>query len=512
MGFAPGRRLGHSAAGRGARNGSRAAAKRVRFVRLGERLELFGMVSPARSLRKAAPVRAAMAAVAALSLALPAPVRADDGMTLIRDTEIEEILRKDSEPIFAAAGVNSESIDILLIGSKDPNAFAAPSTMGIYTGLILESENPNQLQGVIAHEVGHLAAGHSARRDEMMSAGMKPFLLTMGLGVLAALAGSGEAAAGLVGSANYFGTLGAMGYSREQEGRADQAGAAMLERAGISGKGLVEFFDNFRYQEVFQEARRFAYFRSHPLSSSRIEALRHRVERNPSYDKVDTPEAIAEHEVMKAKLLGFLSPTVAMSKYTEKDTSYPARYARAIAYYQMKQPDQALKQIDALLAEQPDNPYLWELKGQVLFEFGRAAEAEAPQRKSVELKPDAPLLRINLGQTLIALDDEKKIEEGAAELRKALTQEDDNAVAWRLLAQAYDKQGKDGRARLATSEYFFSVGDTTQARIFAMRAREKLTKDTPEWRRATDIVLASKPSKDDLQELAREGAIVSASH
>jgi predicted Zn-dependent protease len=330
----------------------------------------------------------------------------------------------------------------------------------------------------------------------------------MGLGVLAALAGAPDAAAGLVGSANYFGTLGAMGYSREQEGRADQAGANLLDRAGISGKGIVEFFEKFRYQEVFQEARRYAYFRSHPISSSRIEALRHRVEGSPHYDKSDDPEALAQHAIMRAKLDGFLNPTIAITKYGEKDTSYPARYARAIAYYQMKQADQALKAIQALIEEQPENPYLWELKGQVLFEFGRAAEAEAPQRKSVALMPEAPLLRINLGQTLIALDDEAKVEEGVAELKKALTQENDNAVAWRLLAQAYDKQGKDGLARLATSEYFFALRDSTQARVFAMRARDMLDKDTPEWRRATDIVLTSKPSREDLKELASEGAVV----
>lgn len=463
------------------------------------------MVSPARSLSKTA-----LAAVTVLSLTLQAaPVRAEEGLSLIRDTEIEEILRKDSEPIFKAAGIDAKSINILLIGSKDLNAFAAPSTMGVFTGLILESENPNQLQGVIAHEVGHLAAGHSARSGDMQAAGMKPFLLTMGLGVLAALAGSGEGAAGLIGSASYFGTIGAMGYSREQESRADQAGAMLLERAGLSGEGLVEFFDNFRYQEVFSEARRFAYFRSHPLSSSRIEALRHRVEQNPHFDAKDTPEAIAEHQIMKAKLDGFINPTIAITKYEEKDTSYPARYARAIAYYQMKQPDQALKLIEALISEQPENPYLWELKGQVLFEFGRAEEAEAPQRKSVALKPDAPLLRINLGQTLIALNDDKKVEEGVGELKRALSQEHDNATAWRILAQAYDKQGKDGLARLATGEYFFSVGEPTQARVFAMRAREKLEKDTPEWRRATDIVLTSNPSREDLKELASEGAIVS---
>jgi predicted Zn-dependent protease len=402
-------------------------------------------------------------------------------------------------------------VDVLLIGSKELNAFAAPQTMGIYTGLILEAENPNQLQGVIGHEVGHLAAGHSARSGEMSAAGMKPFLLTMGLGVLAALAGSGDGAAALVGSAGYFGTLGAMGYSREQEGRADQAGAQLLERAGLSGRGLVDFFDNFRYQEVFQEARRYAYFRSHPLSSSRIEMLRSRVEKNPSYGKADSPEALAAHALMQAKLEGFISPGVAITKYGDKDPSYPARYARAIAYYQLKEPDKALRMIEELLKEQPENPYLWELKGQVLFEFGRAAEAEAPQRKSVELKPDAPLLRVNLGQTLIALPDKAKLDEGIAELRKALVQEDDNGVAWRLLAQAYDTKGEDGLARLATAEYNYVVGDARQARVFAMRAREMLPRNGPEWRRATDIVLTSNPDKQDLRDLAKEGSIVRSS-
>jgi predicted Zn-dependent protease len=210
---------------------------------------------------------------------------------------------------------------------------------------------------------------------------------------------------------------------------------------------------------------------------------------------------------MKAKLDGFINPQESMVKYSETDMGYPARYARAIAYYQLKEPDKALRIIDALLQQQPDNPYLWELKGQVLFEFGRAAEAEAPQRKSVALKPDAPLLRINLGQTLVALDDKAKVQEGIGELKRSLALEEDNAEAWRQLAQAYDKVGEEGLARLATAEYDFGIGDSTQARVFAMRAREMLTRNTPEWRRATDIVLVSKPSKDDLQELAREGSI-----
>ena len=453
-----------------------------------------------------------MVIAVALATAVAVAPAVASAQSLIRDTEVEEILLRDSEPILRAAGIDPKNVDILLIGSKEMNAFAAPRVMGFNTGLILESDDPNELQGVIAHEVGHLAGGHSARSDDFSRAGMRPFLLTMGLGVLAAIAGAPDAAIGLASSASMFGTIGMLGYSREQESRADQAGATLLDKAGLSGKGLAVFFDNFRYQEVFDEARRFAYFRSHPISSDRIEALRRRVEKQPNYAKVDSPEAVAEHAIMKAKLDAFLNPQSAIGKYSEKATDYPSRYARTIASYQLKEPDRALKLLDVLLTEQPQNPYLWELKGQILFEFGRVEEAEAPQRRSVVLKPDAPLLRINLGQTLVALDNKERIAEGVAELRKSLTQEEDNAVAWRLLAEAHDKLGQDGLARLATAEYNFNIGDKRQARVFAMRAREMLNKGTPEWRRATDIVLVSEPSREDLRGLAREGLAAHSGH
>jgi predicted Zn-dependent protease len=449
----------------------------------------------------------ALAALAVATAAFAPVARAQDGMSLIRDTEIEEILYKDAAPLLEAAGFDPKNVHILLIGSKDLNAFAAPGQMGVFTGLILESETPNELKGVMAHEVGHLSGGHSFRSGDMTRAGLKPMILTMGLGVLAALAGAPDGAAALLGNAGYFGTLGALGYSREQESRADQAGATLLEKTGQSGKGLADFFDNFRYQEVFDESRRYAYFRSHPLSSDRIERLRNRVATLPHYDVKDTPEEIAEHAIMKAKLDGFINPAQSLMKYKETDTSYPARYARAIAYYQSKDPDRALKLVDALLADQPNNPYLWELKGQILFEFNRAKESEPAQRRAVQLKPDAPLLRINLGQTLINLGDRAKTEEGIQVIKAAMVQDSDNAEGWRLLAQGYDTLGMDGDARLATAERYYALGAKREARTFAMRAREMLTKDSPGWRRATDIVLVSQPTDKDLKDLAREGAV-----
>ncbi|MDO8297504.1 MAG: M48 family metalloprotease [Caulobacter sp.] len=451
--------------------------------------------------------------VAALGAAMAAPAApvlaqsANRGPTLLRDTEIEEILHHEADPIFVVAGLNPKDVRIMLIGDPTLNAFATQGQqLGLHTGLILEAQNPNELKGVIAHETGHIAGGHPIRSGELMRAGLRPMLLTMGLGVLAMFAGAPDAGAILLANSQYFGTLGALGYSREQEGRADQAAVGFLEKTGQSGKGLVEFFDRFRYQEVFSQERRFPYFRSHPLSSQRIELLRTRVEAQPGFEAVDPAEDILAFETMKAKIDGFMNPQLSLTKYKETDTSYPARYARAIAYYQIKDPDRAIRLIDAMLVDQPDNPYLWELKGQILFEFGRVAEAETPQRKSVELKPDAPLLRINLGQTLINLPDPKKRDEGIAELKRVTLLEDDNAEAWRLLAVAYEARGDEGLARLATAEQYFAIGALGESRNFAIRAREMFDRQSVEWLRATDIVMASNPTDQDLRVLSDEGS------
>ena len=464
------------------------------------------MAQDPRHARRGPGVLRGLAAVLALTSALLAPGLAS-AQSLIRDTEIEEILREDVDPILKAAGLEPKDVKLRIVADKELNAFVTQGQqMFLYTGMILESENPNQLLGVVAHETGHMAGGHLARQGEMMRAGLRPMLLTMGLGLLSALAGEPSGAAALLASSSQFGMIDVLKHSRGNEGSADQAAVGYLERAGHSGRGLVEFFDNFRYQQVFSEARRYKYFQSHPLSSDRIAALRGPVERQSNYQKRDSDEDLREHAVMKAKLDAFLNPPAqTYIKYKEKDSSFPARYARAIAYYRASEADHALKAIDALIAEQPNNPYLHELKGQVLFENGRVAASEAPHRRSVELKPDAPLLRVNLGRTLVALDDVKRNQEAIAELNRVVAADADMYEAWRLLAQAYDRQGDPGRARLASAEAHFSVKDLVAAKVFAMRAREKLPADTPQWRRATDIVLASDPDDRDLKDLARGG-------
>ncbi|MDB5438349.1 MAG: peptidase Ste24p [Caulobacteraceae bacterium] len=422
---------------------------------------------------------------------------AGDLQGLLRDTEIEAILHQDADPLFVAAGLDPKTITVALIGDKELNAFTSTGRfMGINTGLIQATKTPNQLKGVIAHETGHIAGGHAVREDEMARSALRPMLLTLGIAAAALLSGSPDstdAAAAIASAAPGNGQIAALGYSREQESRADQAGVGFLEKAGESGKGLVDFFDNFRYQEVFAKAKQYAFFQDHPLSSERIDLLRSRVESLPHYKTVDTPEEIATHAIMQAKIDGFMNPRQALSKYKESDPSVAARYARSIALFQTKQPDEALKVLDTLLADQPKNPYFWELKGQILFEYNRAAEAEPAQRKSVELKPEAPLLMINLAQTLITLPDSAKHDEAIAVLRKALTVEDDNETAWHLLARAYGEQDQKGLNLWATAEEYYAGGDLAGARNYATRARGELAANSPEWRRVADILSQAAP-------------------
>lgn len=442
-----------------------------------------------------------LSAFAALAFGAAAPAAAQ---SVIRDTEIEGIIREWSDPVLDAMGLIPSDVEILLVNDRDLNAFAtAGRRMGINTGLILRTDSPNELLGVIAHEAGHIKNRHVLRTGAH-DAGMQPYIMSMALGALAALAGEPGAGMALIGSSSYFGAIGALHYMQSQEGEADMTAARALEQAGESGRGLVQFFENFRSQEVFSEARRYPYFRSHPMSSDRIQALRRPVEAASHYGHRDSPERLAQHALVIAKIHGFMdAPTQTLRAYPMSNTSLPARYARAIAWYRDGQTDRALTAVEELIAGEPDNPYYWELKGQILFEEGRPADAIDAHQKSIDLKPDAPLLRINLAHALIETNDPERLDAAIDQLKRATALENDNTLAWRLLGQAYASQGRDGEARLASAEYYFAMGRGDQATQFALRARDMLDRSSNEWRRATDIVLASGATMDDLQDLER---------
>lgn len=428
--------------------------------------------------------------------------------SMIRDTEIEGIIRGWADPVFVAMGLNPTDIEVLLVNDNDLNAFATRGRiMGVNTGLILRTKNPSELLGVMAHEAGHIKNRHTLR-DGAQNAGKQPMFMTMALGALAIAAGAPDAGVALLGSSQYFGTLGALHYMQSQEGEADLTGARALERAGETGAGLVSFFENFRSQEVFSDARRYPYFRSHPLSSQRIESMRRFVQEQPHYSHRDSPERMAQHALILAKIHAFMDPpNQTLRSYPSTDTSLPGRYARAIAWYRDGQTDRALTAVDELIAGDETNPYFQELKGQVLFEEGRPVEAVVAHREAVRLAPDAPLLRVNLAHALIETNDPANLDEAISQLKHATVAEKDNTMAWRLLSQAYASKGMEGEARLASAELYFAAGAEKEAVQFALRARSMLEPTSIEWRRAMDIVLASGATPADIQDLDRRDAL-----
>ena len=424
-----------------------------------------------------------------------------------RDTEIEEILHQEMDPVFAAANNDPKRVQLVLIDDPTLNAFTANGYhMVVNAGLIMQTENPNQLEGVLAHETGHMARGDVARVGEATKSVVGPMIIGLGLGLLAALAGAPDAAAALIYSGSYFGEINGLAFSRDDESRADEAAITYLEKAGYSGRGIVDFFNNFRSEEDFSNIRKYPFWVDHPLTDDRIEAITVRAQSQPHWNAKDSPESIAQFEIMKAKIKAFTNrPFQTYVDYPDSDQSFPARYARAIADYRELETERALKEMDALIAERPDDPYLYELKGQCLMETSRAEEAEIPLRKAVSLRPEAPLLRLLLGQDLIAENNPAKLDDAITILNRSLVVEPDDPIPWQYLAQAYDAKGQEGMARLASAEQEFHLGQMKDARAFAMRARNFLKRGTPEWNRATDIVLTSNPSPDDLRLLGQQG-------
>lgn len=416
--------------------------------------------------------------------------------SLIRDAEIENTLREWTDPILDVAGLNPSDVDLYIINDPSLNAFVANGQkIHLHTGLLIAAETPGQVKGVIAHETCHIACGHSISRTRAAQVASRPALVSIGLGVLAIAAGAGDAGAALIASSQQFAALNFFVHTRAEEATADAAAVSYLSKLGQSPRGLVEFFENYRYQEVLSEARRYPYFRSHPLASDRIRTTRQLAQETGLMDKPTDPETQREFDLMQAKLIGFLEPLARVyQKYPRDDKSEAARYARAIASMQSSDLTGTLAEVDSLLEEFPENPYYWELKGQALFEMGKPADSVEPHARSLEYLPGHPLLLINYARSLIARGNEGDVKAGEEALRDALIKEPNNSFAWSQLAIALEKQGRRAEAELATAESAYNIGDYQRAYIFAGRAAKDLPPNTPDARRANDIRNVTDPA------------------
>ena len=413
--------------------------------------------------------------------------------SILRDSETELLFRDISKPLIQAAGLQPANVKIVLINDSEINAFVAGGQIVyLHSGLITEADNVNQLQGVIAHELGHVAGGHILRMHEGAKQATGITILSLLLGVAAMAAGAGEAGMGIMmaGQRAAMGNL--LAYSRAQESSADSAGASYLAQSGISGKGSLAFFKKLQNQEYrLAVYAKESYDRTHPLSGERMAALSDVYERDPAWNRPSDPALEARFQRIKAKLLGFVNPKQAAIVYPDSDKSVPAHYARAYAYHLGAYPDKALAEADALLATAPADPFFLELKGQILLESGRPRDAIPLLRRAVAEAPDQPLIASTLGHALISTEDKKLLAEAKQLLKTAVNRDNENPFAWYQLGIIYDREGDEHRAALASAERNNLEGKPKLALASAKMAMNGIPKGTPDYLRAQDIAMVS---------------------
>ncbi|MDE1174652.1 MAG: M48 family metalloprotease [Parvibaculaceae bacterium] len=436
--------------------------------------------------------RALLVALLIWSLLLPlstGPARADD-LALIQDAETEALLWSYATPIFKAAGIDPKAVHIYLVNGVEVNAFVAGGQrLFLNTGLITYANSPNQIAGVIAHETGHMAGGHLIRGGEMMGSMRLPMILAAVLGIGAMAAGAGGAGMAIITGGSQVAQRSLLAYSRMQESQADQAGATFLQKAGMSGRGMLDLFASFRDQEAISSDRQDPFVRSHPISEDRLSALRNRVEASPYFSKTDSPEAIHALKMVQAKLHGFMDqPEITLRRYPDSDTTDYACYGRAVAYHQLGDTPAALKQLEPLFKRMPENPYLWELKGQILFESGQGAEAVPFYEQAVRLAPDSAQILLGLGQAILSVDNGKQAAKALPYLDKSVKLDSENPFTYFQLANAYGQLNNEGMAEFQTANYYYALGDLGQARMHALRASKLLKSGSPPWIQALDIL------------------------
>jgi predicted Zn-dependent protease len=449
-------------------------------------------------------VAAAVAVAAAQLPALPAHAQEKDAaqsLPIIRDAEIEQLLRDYTLPILRVAGLGQRNIRAIIINDRSFNAFVIDAKrIFVNSGALMDSETPNQIIGVLAHETGHIAGGHLSKlRAELANAQTASILaLLLGIGAVAASATSrggvgGNPMAAIVGPQSVI-MRSLLAYQRQQEEQADRAGVNFLTQTGQSAKGMYDTFKRFADQQLFAAQYADPYVQSHPMPAERIVALAEVARANPYWDKKDPPELQQRHDLVRAKLFGYLDrPDTLLRRYPPSNTSLAARYARAVSAYRHSDLHAALGQIDALIQAQPNNPYFYELKGQALVDSGHGQEAIAPLRHAISLAPDPTLLHVLLGQALIDANDPALADDAISNLRKALASDSEIPDAYDHLAIAYGRKGDLADADLASAQAAFNRGNFPTARQLAGRAKGRFAIGSPGWVKADDIASYKPP-------------------
>ena len=421
-------------------------------------------------------------------------------LAVIRDAEIEALLSDYSAPIFKAAGIRPGEIQIHISMDDAFNAFVSGRHMVINTGAILQTEEPNELIGVIAHEAGHFIGGHQARLRQRVDSAQ--FLAVVGVLLGAGAAAMGGDAGSAAGQALLAGSQtmimrDLLAYRRDEEIAADQEAIKLLDKTGQSAWGLVASFQRMDRQLIFTTMPRNSYLQTHPFPRERVKLLENLAASSKNFSQVDSANLQLRHKMAQAKILAYSDGIGGIQrKFRDHLTSAPARYGLAIAQFLQGKTAEALGGIDKLISEQPKNPYLYEMKAEILLRAGRAKEALIPMKKAVSLDTHkSGLMQIIEGTILFHTGDKASIREAIRLTKVGLVRDPDTIQGYSTLARAYAALGDETLALAASADEQFLASNFKQAKEYALRAQQKLKKNSPEWLRMQDIVLY-KPEKN----------------
>jgi predicted Zn-dependent protease len=421
----------------------------------------------------------------------------DDGPNLIRDAEIEGLLRQFSKPIFKAAHIDPDAVKVYVIANDSINAFVAGGQrIFINTGLFTKTRSYTEVIGVLAHETGHIAGGHLARMQNELDQASTERIIGMLVGVAAAVGGSAAGVQGAAGAGQGL-IVGSQGlsqrrllsYQRSMESSADQAAIKYLNATGQDPKGMLTLFNKLANDSFASTANADPYLFSHPMPMERIRNLEVSVKKSPYYAKPENDGLKLRYELVKAKIVGYMqSPQRVFQRYPSTDHSMASRYARSVALYRRGDITNALPLLDSLIDELPENPYFWELKAQALLESGQAERGLPFIEKARALLPKSGLLQILHAQLLLGTGGKVNAGKAMKLLVLAKQSEGNSPIIFKNLAEAHAASGDIARAELATAEYAYSSGDKSLAVEKAKAAQQRFKRGTPEWLRANDIL------------------------
>ena len=428
------------------------------------------------------------------------------GISIVRDAEIEALVKEYAAPIMRVAGLPPGAIEFHLVNNKTFNAFVTGRDMFLHTGLLLKSEKPGEVIGVIAHEIGHIVGGHQLRLAKQIESARAvaqvSTLLGVGIGALGVATDDEDTASagfGIIGGGQRAAQRSLLAYQRDEEVSADLAAIKFLEDAMLSGQGMIDTLERLAEQNTLHKNSTDPYLLSHPLPRERIKKLIGTLSKSKYFNKKDDTELQKRHDMIRAKLSAYTAGEKAAKDLFNGDSLHKeARmYGKAIVAHLFESPKIALPIMEELIELDDENPYLHEMKGEILLRSGKGQLAANSFAKAVEMdKHNSGFLRIELGHALLESKNKDNVKVAIAQLKRGLAEDPDTYLGYRHLARAYGEVGDIPHALLASAELAIRTRQTTNAKEYAERAQKGFKKGSPAWLRAEDIIKATEPSDE----------------